>query len=152
MDIHHLHPWAQHIIIESEASQLMLHVTKDYVKATFFDIDEDKSPGTDGYSARFYKAAWPMICEEVTRAVLDFFVHGRILKQVNATLLALIPKVQSSTTVANFKRNVLYKGITKILVQQIRILLDAAKKMQNDCKNIFSGILFVSHIWYCLFL
>ncbi|KAK4397788.1 hypothetical protein Sango_1254300 [Sesamum angolense] len=49
-------------------------------------------------------------------------------RKVNATLLALIPKVQSPTTVADFRLifycNVLYKTITKILVQQIRPLFD----------------------------
>ncbi|KAL0302827.1 UNVERIFIED_CONTAM: hypothetical protein Scaly_3019800 [Sesamum calycinum] len=41
---------------------------------------------------RFYKAAWPVIGEEVVKAILEFFTTGRLLKQVNTTILALIPK------------------------------------------------------------
>ncbi|KAK4400765.1 hypothetical protein Sango_1182600 [Sesamum angolense] len=76
----------------------------------------------------FYKVAWPIIGEEIIRAVLEFFVNGRLLKQINATLLTFIPKVQSPTTMVDFRPisccNVLYKTITKIIVHHIRPLLD----------------------------
>ncbi|KAL0345689.1 UNVERIFIED_CONTAM: hypothetical protein Sradi_4400200 [Sesamum radiatum] len=49
----------------------------------FFDIAEEKSPGPDGYSSGFFKAAWPIVGEEVTRAILDFFHNGKMLRQVN---------------------------------------------------------------------
>ncbi|KAL2237664.1 UNVERIFIED_CONTAM: hypothetical protein Sindi_0958100 [Sesamum indicum] len=63
------------------------------VKQAVFDIAEDKAPGPDGYSSGFFKASWPIIGQEVSLAVLEFFNTGRILKQINTTLLALIPKV-----------------------------------------------------------
>ncbi|KAL0455454.1 UNVERIFIED_CONTAM: hypothetical protein Slati_0884600 [Sesamum latifolium] len=66
--------------------------------------------------------------EEVTHAVLDFFQNGRLLKQVNATLLTLIPKVHAPMTVSDFRPisccNVLNKAIKKILVSRIRECLD----------------------------
>ncbi|KAL0448719.1 UNVERIFIED_CONTAM: hypothetical protein Slati_1428300, partial [Sesamum latifolium] len=43
------------------------------IKAVVFDIVEDKPPGPDGFSSRFYKAAWPVIGHEITQAVQDFF-------------------------------------------------------------------------------
>ncbi|KAK4407908.1 putative ribonuclease H protein [Sesamum angolense] len=55
-------------------------------------LGEDKAPGPDGYSSGFYKAAWPVIGDEVVKAILEFFTTGRLLKQVNTTVLALIPK------------------------------------------------------------
>ncbi|KAL0445418.1 UNVERIFIED_CONTAM: hypothetical protein Slati_2264500 [Sesamum latifolium] len=49
-------------------------------------------------------------------------------RQVNTTLLALIPKVQAPSTVAGFRPisccNILYKAITKMLVQRTRLVLD----------------------------
>ncbi|KAK4397502.1 hypothetical protein Sango_1586800 [Sesamum angolense] len=57
-----------------------------------------------------------IIGEEIIRTIFEFFVNGRLLKQINATLLALIPKVQSPATVADFRPisccNVLYKAIS----------------------------------------
>ncbi|KAL0434224.1 UNVERIFIED_CONTAM: hypothetical protein Slati_2756700, partial [Sesamum latifolium] len=138
MDIRYLHPWAWHIIIEEEANQLVAPVTKEEVKYALFDIEEDKLLGPDGYTAGFYKAAWPIIGDEVTRAVMDFFLTGHLLKQVNATLLVLIPKVQASATVADFKPisccNVLCKAIMKIIFQRLRPILD---HMINPSQNAF---------------
>ncbi|KAL0278054.1 UNVERIFIED_CONTAM: hypothetical protein Sradi_7300200, partial [Sesamum radiatum] len=65
-------------------------VTASEVKMAFFDIAENKS-GPNGFSSNFYKAAWPVVEEEVMSAILEFFNTGKLLKQVNATLLALIP-------------------------------------------------------------
>ncbi|KAL0453994.1 UNVERIFIED_CONTAM: LINE-1 retrotransposable element O protein [Sesamum latifolium] len=128
MDLCYLRPWARHIINEDEAIHLTRRVTPDEAKQAVFDIDEDKAPGPDGYSSGFFKAAWPVIGKEVTQAILDFFTTGRLLKQVNTTLLSLIPKVQNPTLVAEFRPisfcNVLYKVITKIIVQRLSGVLD----------------------------
>ncbi|KAL2247997.1 UNVERIFIED_CONTAM: hypothetical protein Sindi_2652000 [Sesamum indicum] len=92
MDIGFLRPWARHILSNEEASHLISAFTPDDVKQAVFDIAEDKAPGPDGYSSGFFKAAWPVVGQEVTKAVLDFFSTGKLLKQVNSILLALIPK------------------------------------------------------------
>ncbi|KAL0454683.1 UNVERIFIED_CONTAM: hypothetical protein Slati_0807500 [Sesamum latifolium] len=137
LDLRYLRPWAKHILTVEEGHAMIRPVTKDEVKWTVFDIAEDKAPGPDGYSSGFYKAAWSVVGDEVTRAVLDFFATGRLLKQVNA-LLTLIPKVRSPNLVADFRSisccNVLYKIITKILGQRISVVLD---KMINPSQNAF---------------
>ncbi|KAL0451203.1 UNVERIFIED_CONTAM: hypothetical protein Slati_1098400 [Sesamum latifolium] len=106
-----------------EGLRMVRPVMREEVKAAFFDIAEDKSLGPAGYSSAFFKATWPVVGEEVTTVVLDFF-----LNQVNATLLTLIPKVHSPMTVSDFRPicccNVLYKAITKILVSQMQDCLD----------------------------
>ncbi|KAL2248000.1 UNVERIFIED_CONTAM: hypothetical protein Sindi_2652300 [Sesamum indicum] len=95
VDINYLRPWARHILSDEEANHLLSPFSPEEVKLAVFDIAEDKAPGPDGYSSGFYKAAWPVVGAEVTRAVLDFFSTGRLLKQVNSTLLDLIPKVHT---------------------------------------------------------
>ncbi|KAL2230709.1 UNVERIFIED_CONTAM: hypothetical protein Sindi_1665300 [Sesamum indicum] len=92
VDIRYLRPWARHCITDEEASHLLLPVSPNDVKQAVFDIVEDKAPGPDGYSSGFFKAAWPVVGKEVTRVVLDFFSTGKLLKQINSTILALIPK------------------------------------------------------------
>ncbi|KAL0455526.1 UNVERIFIED_CONTAM: hypothetical protein Slati_0891800 [Sesamum latifolium] len=68
-------------------------VDREEFKEAKFDIAEDKAPGPDGFSSGFYKAAWSVIGDEITGAVQDFFRTGKLLKQVNATILSLIPKL-----------------------------------------------------------
>ncbi|KAL2224940.1 UNVERIFIED_CONTAM: hypothetical protein Sindi_3058100, partial [Sesamum indicum] len=128
IDLRFLQPWARHVLTEEEASSLLLPVTPADVKQAVFDIAEDKAPGPDGYSSGFFKAAWPIVGQEVTTAVMDFFNTGRLLKQINTTLLALIPKVHAPMTVSDFRPisccNVLYKVIAKIIVQRLSVILD----------------------------
>ncbi|KAL2237662.1 UNVERIFIED_CONTAM: hypothetical protein Sindi_0957900 [Sesamum indicum] len=92
LDIGFLRPWARHVLSNEEAGHLISAFTPDDVKQAIFDIAEDKAPGPDGHSSGFFKAAWSMVGQEVTKAVLEFFSTGKLLKQVNFTLLALIPK------------------------------------------------------------
>jgi hypothetical protein len=33
----------------------------------------NKAPGLDGFSAEFFKAAWPIIGKEVVKAIKNFF-------------------------------------------------------------------------------
>ncbi|KAL2237634.1 UNVERIFIED_CONTAM: hypothetical protein Sindi_0955100 [Sesamum indicum] len=131
-------PWARHILSNEEAGHLILAFTPDDVKQAVFDIADDKAPGPDGYSSGFFKAAWPVVGQEVTKAVLEFFGTGKLLKQVNSTLLALIPKVHTPMTVGDFRPisccNVLYKIIAKLLVQRLSVVLD---KIISPCHGAF---------------
>ncbi|KAL2224371.1 UNVERIFIED_CONTAM: hypothetical protein Sindi_3072200 [Sesamum indicum] len=138
LDIGFLRPWARHILSNEEAGHLILAFTPDDVKQAVFDIADDKAPGPDGYSSGFFKAAWPVVGQEVTKAVLEFFSTGKLLKQVNSTLLALIPKVHTPMTVGDFRPisccNVLYKIIAKLLVQRLSVVLD---KIISPCQGAF---------------
>ncbi|KAL0448195.1 UNVERIFIED_CONTAM: LINE-1 reverse transcriptase [Sesamum latifolium] len=129
IDLSFLRPSARYLLSEEDSAVLIKPVTAAEVKMTFFDVAEDKSPGPDGSSSGFFKVAWPIVKEEVTQAILEFFLNGKIMKQVNATLLVLIPKVQAPSQVSDFRPisccNVLYKVITKIIVQRLRPVLDS---------------------------
>ncbi|KAK4384040.1 hypothetical protein Sango_3097900 [Sesamum angolense] len=138
IDLRYLRPWARHVVTPDESMVLVQPPTREEIKDAFFDIAEDKAPGPDGYSSGFYKAAWPVIGDEVVTAILEFFTTGRLLKQVNTAILALIPKVQVPSLVLDFRPisccNVLYKVITKIIVQRLRLVLD---KMISPSQNAF---------------
>ncbi|KAL2246969.1 UNVERIFIED_CONTAM: hypothetical protein Sindi_2549200 [Sesamum indicum] len=131
-------PWARHILSNEESTTFLLPFTPADVKQAVFDIAEDKAPGPDGYSSGFFKAAWPIVGQEVTSAVLDFFSIGRLLKQINTTIFALIPKVHSPMTVSDFRPiawcNVLYKIITKLIVQRLSVIMD---KLISPCQAAF---------------
>ncbi|KAL2251903.1 UNVERIFIED_CONTAM: putative mitochondrial protein [Sesamum indicum] len=115
MDLRFLRPWARHIITTEEAA-----------------------PGPNGYSLGFHKNAWPVVGQEITKAVLEFFSTGKLLKQINSTILTVIPKVHSSTSVADFRPisccNVLYKIIAKLIVQKLSVILD---KIISPCQAAF---------------
>ena len=69
-----------------------------------------------------------MVGEDVCLAVKDFFTHSKLLKQVNHTILSLIPKVPNPEKITDFRPisccNVIYKCISKIIANRIRGCLD----------------------------
>ncbi|GFY85411.1 hypothetical protein Acr_04g0001490 [Actinidia rufa] len=113
------------------------------------NIGEDKAPGPDGYSSCFYKTAWDVIGRDFIEAVKEFFSSGQILKQLNHTVLALIPKSKEADRVEDFRPiaccNVTYKVISKIIASRLapalNSIVDSAQSafVQNRCttNNIF---------------
>ncbi|KAL0455380.1 UNVERIFIED_CONTAM: LINE-1 retrotransposable element O protein [Sesamum latifolium] len=138
LNLNFLRPWARHIITVEEEADLTRPVLRNDVKTAVFDIAEDKAPGPDGYLAAFYKAAKLAIDDELTNAVQEFFNTGKLLKQINATLLTLIPKVAAPSTVGDYRPisccNVLYKIITKIIVQRMQQVM---QKIVSPSQNAF---------------
>jgi len=69
-----------------------------------------------------------MIKEEFYQCIGEFFTHGRLLKQINHTFIALIPKVENPSQTQQFRPislcSTVYKTISKILVNRIRPLLN----------------------------
>ncbi|GLU22290.1 hypothetical protein SLE2022_383780 [Rubroshorea leprosula] len=48
-------------------------ITADECKLAFFSSPNNKSPGPDGYTFEFYKAAWNIVRDLVTKAIQEFF-------------------------------------------------------------------------------
>ncbi|KAK4382192.1 hypothetical protein Sango_2895900 [Sesamum angolense] len=92
LNLLYLRPWANHIVTMEKAQRLLRPVTKEDIKLATFDITEDKSLGSDSYSSGLYKVVWPVIAEEVTGVIMEFFSTGRLPRKLNVTFLALIPK------------------------------------------------------------
>ncbi|KAL0292611.1 UNVERIFIED_CONTAM: hypothetical protein Scaly_2581800 [Sesamum calycinum] len=140
-NLDHLQPFARYLISENEATQISAPVQRSEIKEALFDINEDSAPGPDGFSSGFFKATWTVTGEDVCRAVMEFFNNGSLLKQLNTTLITLIPKVQLPTKVGDFRPisccNVVYKIITKIMVKRMQLVLE---KLVDNCRmHLFQG-------------
>ncbi|GJY09569.1 hypothetical protein Tco_0377754, partial [Tanacetum coccineum] len=63
------------------------------VKEALFLTRDDKAPRPDGFTATFFKEAWDIVANDVTDAICEFFTNGKILKELNHTIIALISKI-----------------------------------------------------------
>ncbi|GJT73883.1 auxin efflux carrier [Tanacetum coccineum] len=85
----------------------------------------DKSSGPDGYTAAFFKGAWEIVGSDVVNAVKEFFVNGKLLKELNHTVIALIPKIQNPTRINDFRPisccNVFLNALVKLLLIALKV-------------------------------
>ncbi|KAL0307204.1 UNVERIFIED_CONTAM: putative mitochondrial protein [Sesamum radiatum] len=76
----------------------------------------------------------------ICTAVLDFFRSGRLLRQLNHSIIALVPKSDHCPTVADYRPisccNVIYKAITKIIADR---LATALEHLTDRCQTAFIG-------------
>lgn len=59
--------------------------------------------GPDGFPALFYKKMWPTVGNDIVKAVTSFFLRGSMPKEVNSSLIVLIPKVYNPTSMNRFR-------------------------------------------------
>ena len=102
-------------------------VTREEIKHAMFSLKNNKAPGPDGFNAGFFKRMWHIVGEDVINAVRSFFQTRRMLKEMNATSISLIPKVANPTRLTDFRPisccNTVYKCIAKILAGRIKVVL-----------------------------
>lgn len=61
------------VLTEVHHEVLNRPVTGKEIKDAMFDIPNDKAPGPDGYTSKFYKDAWPRI--EIGGSPLSTLIH-----------------------------------------------------------------------------
>ncbi|XP_074305864.1 uncharacterized protein LOC141641086 [Silene latifolia] len=122
----------------NEAHWLLMSspVTAEEVKKCLFNIPASKSPGPHGYSSQFYRDAWDIVGTEICEAVINFFDTGKLLTQINATVITLIPKIDRPASVKHYRPisccNVLYKVISMLLCSRMALVLpDLISKTQG---------------------
>ena len=90
-----------------------------------------------------------MFGKDLIEVVRDFFVLGKLLKQINATNLTLTPKMLNPSSVTEFRPiaycNVIYKVIAKAIFGRLKLalisLVDQRKAAFLEGRNILHNVL-----------
>ncbi|KAJ7009374.1 hypothetical protein NC653_000138 [Populus alba x Populus x berolinensis] len=115
-------------ISDASKTAMLLPLTNDEIKVALFSIPDNKAPGPDGYNAFFFKKCWHIIGTDFIAATRYFFTNNSLPRCVNATRVALVPKVENPSSMNDFRPisccNILYKCISKIIVSRLKSVLN----------------------------
>jgi hypothetical protein len=88
---------------------------------------KDKSPGPDGWTVKFFIHFFDLVGDDLLEAVEDSRRRGEVIRSLNSTFLALIPKVNKPSSFGDFRPialcNLCYKLIAKIIANRIKPIL-----------------------------
>ncbi|WZZ38401.1 hypothetical protein YC2023_034660 [Brassica napus] len=107
------------------AKKLTSLPSDEEVKSTLFVMPKNKAPDPDGYSAEFFWEAWEIVGKDLTDAVKEFFVAGRMLRQFNTTAISLIPKIVGADQLHLFRPislcSTVYKVMARLLKKKLKL-------------------------------
>ena len=102
-------------------------ITQEEIKNAIFSLNDSEAPGPDGFTSLFFKKAWSIVGSDVTEAVESFFDSGCMLREINCTIIALVPKVPNPESMHDYRPisccNTIYKCISKIIASRIKMCL-----------------------------
>lgn len=125
-------------VTEEMNQALLAEFTPEEIKTALFQMHPSKAPSPYGFSPFFYQKYWQLMGEDVVAAVLHFFKTSRLLKKINFTHVALIPKVHEPKNMMQLRHislcNVLYKIGAKVLATRLKAILPA---LISDTQSAF---------------
>ena len=118
----------QEVLPNEVRDSLGYEVSVEELKAALWSMKVFKAPSLDGLHARFFQRFWLIVGDFVVKEIQKIFKEKIVLKVLNRTHIALIPKVQGPELLNNYKPislcNSVYKIITKVIMARLRPHLD----------------------------
>jgi hypothetical protein len=115
------------VISDDDNLSLCSIPTEQEVYQALASLGSSKALGPDGFTALFFKKYWYLVKVEVLNCIWNFFKNNSLLRNLNHTFLALIPKSSGSHAANQFRPislcNIVYKIISKILANRLKPLL-----------------------------
>ena len=92
------------------------------VQDTIASLPNDKAPGPDGFTGRFYKSAWHIIKTDIM-AALDYLRSGNAhsLGLLNSAYIVLIPKKTDALSARDFRPISLIHSFAKLVTKLLEI-------------------------------
>jgi hypothetical protein len=115
------------MVIDEELVVLEKPVSEKEILEVLKGFPKEKSPGPDGWSVEFFIFFFDLVAKDLMEVVEESCIKGEVIKSLNSTFIALIPKVNGPTNFGDFRPialcNLYYKVISKIIAQRLRPIL-----------------------------
>jgi len=115
------------LILEEHNQILLKLVDLQEVETSVQQLKAGKAPGTDGFTSNFFHSFWDLIKNEVWQVVEESLSLRWMFPGINATIIALIPKVEKPCRLDKYGPialyNIIYNIISKIIASRLKLLL-----------------------------
>ncbi|GKV09841.1 hypothetical protein SLEP1_g21281 [Rubroshorea leprosula] len=103
--------------------------------------DGSKAPGPDGFNFNFIKFAWSSLKDDFVNFMCEFHQHGRLVKGLNSSFLALIPKKLNPLQFKEYRPisllGCLYKLLAKAVGDSVLILNEVVHEVKSRKQQSF---------------
>ncbi|GLJ42728.1 hypothetical protein SUGI_0885880 [Cryptomeria japonica] len=127
-------------VIQEEVSRednemLMCPFSLQEVKKSTFSLHPNKAPGPDDFTIEVFQKCWDFMGEDIWKVVEDFKKKRRFVREINNTIIVLIPKKLNYETMADFHLislcNSLFKIISKAFDIQLKTILNKLSRRSS---------------------
>ncbi|GKU94200.1 hypothetical protein SLEP1_g7726 [Rubroshorea leprosula] len=102
--------------------------------------DGSKAPGPDGYNFNFLKFAWQSIKEDFINFFSEFHRNGKLVRGLNASFIALIPKKLNAGGLKDYRPisllGCVYKLLAKVLANRLKSVI---AEIVSETQSAFVG-------------
>jgi hypothetical protein len=123
------------MVMEEEVLNLEKPCSREEILEVLKGFSKDKSPGPDGWTVEFFLHFFELVGQDLLDVVEESRIRGEVIKQINSTFIALIPKVNRPSTFNDFLPialcNLCYKIIAKIIAKRIQPILSVLYLRNN---------------------
>lgn len=107
-----------HCLIDEQKNAFLTAIPSNLeIRNVIFSFEGNKDPGPDGFPMFFFQEFWDIIRKDVSSGVKEFFGARKLLKEINGTFIALIPKIQGADSMDKFKPISLCNSFYKIILK-----------------------------------
>jgi hypothetical protein len=101
-----------------DARALEAPFSLDEVRKVIMDMPSDRAPSLDGFSGLFFKICWETIAEDLMRALRHLFLgHYQSLRQLNSSIMVLLPKVENPSEIKDYRPISLVHGFSNFFTK-----------------------------------
>ncbi|GJX74220.1 hypothetical protein Tco_0312815 [Tanacetum coccineum] len=123
------HDLFSRVLDVQKAAHMVRNVSDAEIKSALFSMSDDKAPGPDGFTAAFFKKAWDIVGDNFSCAIRDFFSNGKLLREVNHTIIALIPKVTTPCDLGDLDESLICVGYGSH--DSVSVIMDTLEEFMN---------------------
>ena len=130
------------VLSNEERNNLDKAITKCEVLEVLKKTKNNKSPGTDGFSAEFFKFFWIDIGDFIFRSFRDTFVKGKLSESQKLGIISILPKGNKPREYLKNWRpisllNVTYKILSGVIASRIKSVL--SNVIHENQKGFIAG-------------